>query len=199
MFKLASVAALLFAGVAATDSDIDPPPAFPDLTDGTFGGAYARISVTYPKRPCGRLWKRFNDIIGGFVNEDPGEGHYKEGDRSRLTRSWITASRTDKRETETDDVQFLFFPIGDDCFVVGSSAQRGQRPSIYKESAYCAVWDVLKYSDVFTPGSLQHSSSFIPPNPDHDCVHYPKPWRPNFGPPQLSEEENVAEDGSFLN
>lgn len=104
MFKLASVAALLFAGVVSADDNQDFPPQFPEIDDGHFNGGHARISVTYENRKCGKLWNRFNDIIDGFVNEDPGEGHYSQHTKSWFTRSWIAAERTDKMDTETDAV-----------------------------------------------------------------------------------------------
>lgn len=201
MFKklVSSIAVLATVGLAQTPADETdlPVPQFPDIDSGNHRGAHCRIYVSYPGRRCGRLWNRFNDIVKGFSNEDPGEGTYDNQKHSIFSKSWITATRTEKvrrgenpKSAETEYVQWYFTQIGNDCHVRGESAQiEGRRETedfggnhhFHKENAFCAVWDVLKYSDVFTT-QYTSSCSFVPENPDHDCVHYPKPWRPSYAP-----------------
>lgn len=199
MFKkiVSSIAVLATVGFAAPADQTDTPvPTFPDIDAGHNRGASCRIYVVYPGRRCGRLWNRFNDIVEGFSNEDPGEGKYSDARHSLFSKSWITAYRTEKvgrgqnpRDAEKEYVQYYFTQIGNDCHVRGEAAQvegrraeeSGPNHHFHRENAFCAVWDVLKYSDVFT--SIYTSScSFVPENPDHDCVHYPKPWRPSYAP-----------------
>lgn len=199
MLKAATLALIAYVGLAASEptEETDVPPTFPDIDTGFFNGK-ARLFVSYENKRCGRLFDRFNDIIDGFSNEDPGEGKYSQKTKSFFTKSWISAKRTDKRKTETDEVQFFFTQVGRDCHVRGQAAQiRGV--NVFRENPYCAVWDVLKYSDVFNPGSLYVSTAtFTPKDPDHDCVHYPKPWRPSYaqeGDDQFDEVDNQG----FLN
>lgn len=197
MFKYATIAALLATiGIAQVTADEDVPPTFPNIEDNHWFDGRCRIHVKYPGRNCRVLYNRFNDIIDGFSNEDPGEGHYRQRISSPFFK-WIQAERIDKSKSEVDQVQWLISQVGNDCYVVGQSAQIHGHLA-HRENAYCSVWDVLKYSDTYTV-QYTGSCSFVPRNPDHDCVHYPKPWRPSYAPDGDSSFDELEEEDTFLN
>lgn len=179
MYKLVTFATLALATLASPQEE-DPAPAFPDLTKKSNTGCV--IQANYPGKKCGHLWDRFLTMTAAFKNEDPGEGHYDNISHSILYKWWIQADRTNQAGTETDDVQWFFYPYGDSCQVWGQAVHTAGSQST-NEEAFCSVWNLLKYSDVFVPydkpyvtycGDLDtgKDSDFVP---ERDCVHWPKP------------------------
>ena len=136
-----------------------------------------RIKVSYPGRNCNTLYDRFVVMINAFHNEDPGEGTY-DLLATNPQKTVINAKRTSQNKGEVDAVSYVFHQVGKDCHVKGESS--ANHPVVFHpENAYCSIWDVLKYSDVFTTINVENCS-YVPKNPDTECCHYPKKTENDF-------------------
>eukprot|EP00347_Sterkiella_histriomuscorum_P014157 403361945 len=130
--------------------------------------SHCEIRATYKNRTCTDTYGRMNSILHGFSGEDPAHGKYSFVEQN-ATESYFWTVRQSPKGYK-DDVSITLAQVGPDCFAVGRARARSFTFT-NKGDTYCDIWNVLKYTDVFS-GLTTKSCRIVPVHPEDACVDY---------------------------
>ncbi|CDW71698.1 UNKNOWN [Stylonychia lemnae] len=154
----AIVLSILIIGSLAKSSDFPPFDIF---------HAHCQISAIYAGRQCTDTFTRMSSIVQGFEGEDPAKGKYSLIEQN--INDYIWAERISSSKW-VDDVIFQLTQTPAGCQVVGKA--RAQYFYFKNDgTTYCDIWNVLKYTDVFSNLSTK-SCRIVKTNPSVNCVAY---------------------------